>query len=1294
MVFFYADEMLNSFSGSFTERRLSQESRGSPEGSPSMTHHSTPQIEQKSTRNTTSKPVPAPRTSSLNLEQLKSPPEFVVPPLEFSNRNGSASESEVLENMAPEDFVVPSPPLPSVDELVAMMTPRKEKPDVVVVADKLPAKEGEEKQEPKVTEPADCPIPPPEDFANINPPAGFESERNVEVEKPTKKLTVDKSLFPWIDEPAPVITPVLPVNTSRTVIERDDSSLEGDEDMESITFSPVPFSPGPEDKIEPSTDFLRFLEKKKESLDYDTPSISGDEIPFEPSSAEESDFHSATVVPKKDIPSVADDDSMDDLKLFALAVNKEVAVKAESREVADEPLDDLKAFAADLRISSKSSKGIELAVEAETIENRTLGVKKTYTSGNNNRLHDKLGEEPNTSVICVNKETDKVLVPQVKNVHDRQLVVEEINAVSETRKVESTSYDPFLLLEKYSEDTCSAVQIPVTDELHLQSKQGSCFTEEQVVPTTKQQQQSSSPADMLISPSSSKSPSPPPSPILPPPEERVLTPDILRESIITPPPSDPLEYKYNMDSTKPNDISSADIPRDASPVSPDQQVPGSSSTTQSPLMTTTEQIVVGTAPKGPSPISFSEPVEMPKPPPFTVPPLRRYSDLSAQISFDSLAARTGKTSEEQGEAQHFQQHGVAGADLSMKDQSVPSPSLQHENKLDMNMKSQSETIKTPVIQAMSSLDNTQLKELPKMRVKKAQSVEHADLQVCSAVKKYLRGNSVGHSTRPRSWVAPSARDSSNAPKRSSLIWAPDFKPPSISSKNATEENKHKELVNTKSEPANLQQDKTKPQIDSKKALSQVVSTEEKVPEKKELTKPGLDPKNGKDNSISSTKPIINGVVKRQEMTEEVPLSKTDPTLKKTVSTEKRDMEDITSARSERKASVKYGGIVSLLEKNHEKEKLENNLNMWGETIASKPRQSSWFAKHRSPGGSNTTAKSVPPERNEAKANSFSKNDEVKKEVKKPQNEERKDSEIVSAENNTVSKQNSKDSDDQRETQSRPSNNGKKKFEILFASSNSSQKQTDKKPQSSGIDSTTVSTNITRRKSTSKESLSSSSSGRKKYEILFANGKPSEESKDEKLVAGSPVDQTTPSSSAGSVKKLRSQFSAPAPKAPEVKKKLHRTSSETEEKEGFEKRVFSRIGHVKAPNIQNSLPVHDSTNKQASTKIIMEEKNAPPKVVLEEKQVPPTPVVDERNAPPRLVIEMKNDQSDKTAGQSRNSSVPQAQETIPFTHVEMQQKKATPGKVGRLVVRRNVLATPLEILHVGFNFNPLSPKRTI
>ena len=30
--------------------------------------------------------------------------------------------------------------------------------------------------------------------------------------KPTKKLTVDKSLFPWIDEPAPVITPVLPVN--------------------------------------------------------------------------------------------------------------------------------------------------------------------------------------------------------------------------------------------------------------------------------------------------------------------------------------------------------------------------------------------------------------------------------------------------------------------------------------------------------------------------------------------------------------------------------------------------------------------------------------------------------------------------------------------------------------------------------------------------------------------------------------------------------------------------------------------------------------------------------------------------------------------------------------------------------------------------------------------------------------------------------------------------------------------------------------------------------------------------
>ena len=79
---------------------------------------------------------------------------------------------KVLENMAPEDFVVPSPPLPSVDELVAMMTPREEKPDVVFVADKLPAKEGEEKQEPEVTEPADCPIPPPEDFANINPPAG------------------------------------------------------------------------------------------------------------------------------------------------------------------------------------------------------------------------------------------------------------------------------------------------------------------------------------------------------------------------------------------------------------------------------------------------------------------------------------------------------------------------------------------------------------------------------------------------------------------------------------------------------------------------------------------------------------------------------------------------------------------------------------------------------------------------------------------------------------------------------------------------------------------------------------------------------------------------------------------------------------------------------------------------------------------------------------------------------------------------------------------------------------------
>ena len=47
-----------------------------------------------------------------------------------------------------------------------------------------------------------------------------------------------------------------------------------------------------------------------------------------------------------------------------------------------------------------------------------------------------------------------------------------------------------------------------------------------------------------------------------------------------------------------------------------------------------------------SPVQMSETVDMPKPPPFTVPPLRRYSDLAADLSFISSAAKAAEKANE------------------------------------------------------------------------------------------------------------------------------------------------------------------------------------------------------------------------------------------------------------------------------------------------------------------------------------------------------------------------------------------------------------------------------------------------------------------------------------------------------------------------------------------------------------------------------------------------------------------------------------------------------------------------
>ena len=47
-----------------------------------------------------------------------------------------------------------------------------------------------------------------------------------------------------------------------------------------------------------------------------------------------------------------------------------------------------------------------------------------------------------------------------------------------------------------------------------------------------------------------------------------------------------------------------------------------------------------------SPVQISETVDMPKPPPFTVPPLRRYSDLAADLSFISSAAKAAEKANE------------------------------------------------------------------------------------------------------------------------------------------------------------------------------------------------------------------------------------------------------------------------------------------------------------------------------------------------------------------------------------------------------------------------------------------------------------------------------------------------------------------------------------------------------------------------------------------------------------------------------------------------------------------------
>ena len=1141
--------------------------------------------------------------------------EFLVPPFEFSNQNLSASEATkiadglgVSSKTTSEELIEVPPPLPSVEELVAMISPNKKNPNIIAtVVEDSSTKEPKEKPNPVALE---CPIPPPEDFANINPPAGFESEQSLHDNKPVKKLAVDRSLFPWIDEPAPTINPVLPWH-DKVVIKREDSSLEGDEEMEDLPISPDPLSPGPDNKLPPSTDFLKFLEsKKQESIENDEANESGDEIPFEPNLEEKKDISAVENViseSKEDKQYEEDDDSLDDFKLFALEISKVRAMKRVTRDVDDESLNKTKTLAVDLG-TSLSNKTVEQVVKEETLA-VTL---------------------PEAELIVLPEDTSAygtsgVEKPFPKTFSNIDIVEEEITSVSQVRDVESASYDSFLYLQKSDESSSSSSKLPDEEKVHYQSNEINKLTEEQIVPVSNDTEQCT-PDDILITPLNSKSSSPPQSPVHSPPQERVLTVDTFQKSS----PLSLGNYDDKRDSSTIDDASSTDIHRDLPQLSPDQQVSGSA--IKLAMKATTEQNVIDTSEQSLAPVSSSKPPN----PPFTAQPLKGDSDRS-QVSI-LTENENENVCYQRNQSQPSQQQLVSRTEILPEDQNAPSRDFPS----DKNVKEvqPSKIDKTPENEAKCHITTPKLEP-----GQNTQPVNHGDLQVCSAVKKYLRGNSIGYSTRPRSWVAPSSKNASSAPTRSSLIWTPDFNPAGIKETNSIESTSRTALKEVKSEPIKVQQNINKIQLKSGDVISKTVDTEIIGQDKNALKMPEAEMKT--DNLVPSTKqsPSIgtsksctqeSGAVKLVDSS----FSQVNHTTKENVSKLQLNQELNTELR-EQKSSSSYNKIV-------DKENEKQTKNVWEEITATKPMQSDLFMKQ---GG---TRQSDLPECNGlATKNTNITNKETIKKEPKLNRKVQGDKEIVDTNIETYDKQ---DSVGQTDKTRHFGSNGRKKYEILFASSNSSSDQTEKKQKmfpnngfSEQSDKKEQNSKNVSSSSSDKDPCTSSAgkkealfSGRKKYEILFSNSRQIEKTKIDETVS----EATETSCSASSVSKLRDQFSVPGLEAPEVKKKPYRMSSEKTDKttnsgiaEHKDKQRVSENA-LKKPSAESiSEEKYGPPNIGVETKgflpkTLLGEKNVQPKVVIEPKHVPPTSVVETRSVRPKVEIEPKH-VSSKTLVETRN-----------------------------------------------------------